>query len=138
MALLAAVATVVLAVAAAPAAAGPAVITSSEYCDTFSDYEFCSTWRSVSQFVVTPSDNLMWNYHSRSDYTVTYVPTGEVIQTGSNRWHDHGLTKKGESHVISSSSVGEFSFGNVTCSSRFTLHYANGEVRHENQEFNCS
>lgn len=127
-----------LAALAGSASAGPAQTWSAEACYGFYDYQVCGAWRGVDSVTSAPSGNMVWTGHYTSEYTITYVPTGEVVQISRQKYNYGGLVKGSELQVLHNESVGTTSYGGITCKGVFRSVWANGQIRHEIGDFTCS
>jgi hypothetical protein len=120
--------------------AAPALAASAapyRYTDCFTDgaYEICFSGRGVVKEQSTPSGNVLFKASGTSTYTIR--ENGVLIEQGSGRDNFVLHEKSGEPHVYHSNGKGQFTFDGVTCTYRYNVTYANGELRHVTDDFRC-
>ncbi len=124
------------AVLAGPAVAAPEPATPYRYADCYGDstYEYCFSGHGVFKQETSASGNQLYKFSGSSK--ITYSENGEMLYQGSEKYnsvaHDNGAG------VYHSNGQGEFSYGDTTCTYKYNFTYANGEVRHEAYDFECS
>jgi len=130
---------------AQPAAAEPAEPYRLAGCTTSGEQEFCFVQEGVTKVNQTPSGNTQVHQTAETCLTVTIIATGEVIEDDcvkSNRvvvlraedddpqvWHSH---ETADFTVTSSEGT------RYECTMSYTLSYANGEYRHEDDRYACT
>jgi len=129
---------------AQPAAAESAEPYRLAGCTTAEEQEVCFVQEGVRQANETPSGNTQVHQVAETCVTVTIIATGEVIEDGcvkSNRvvvraeeddpqvWHSH----EKEDFTVTSSEGTRYE-----CTMSYTLSYAHGEYRHEDDRYACS
>jgi hypothetical protein len=132
---------VALAAFAGAASAGPAQPGSIDECIPFFDYLVCFKGRSVGSDTFTPSGNYTFIDHSNIEYTITYVPTGEVTESTARNQTFGDLVRGSELqvHHFVAYTVLESSYaGGFTCRGVLQTVWANGELRHEMTQEKCS
>jgi hypothetical protein len=130
-----------LSAVAGPAVAAPEPAFPYRYSDCYEyqydgdDYQVCLSGHGVSKFQQSASGQFLYKSSGTSHYTVTR--NGEVIEEGSNK-DNFVLVAKDETQVFHSNGRGQFSFAGATCTYKYNVTYANGELRHEAYDFQCS
>jgi len=121
---------------AGPATAAPAQPYRYSDCFDFDDgYQVCFSGKGVFKEQQSASGNLLLKASGTSTYTVRYE--GDVIEGGSGRDNFVLHEKNGEPHVYHQNGKGQFTYDGVTCSYRYNVTYANGELRHDAYDFRC-
>ena len=61
-----------------------------------------------------------------------------MIQQGSSKSNFVLVAKEGEPQVSHSNGKSSFTYSGTTCTYQYNYTYANGELRHEAYDFQCS
>lgn len=129
-------------VGAAPATAAPAGSASNgaqtyhyNECQDFGNAVVCYLSHGEYNSVSTPSGNTVFQSNGMSKYTVTF-DNGESY-SGRNSSNYHVVWKEGETQVFHDRWRSTQEFNGQKCTYGYTFHYANGEVRIDDQHFNC-
>lgn len=106
-------------------------------------YTSCYTIDGQMHRTETPSGNAIFFWHAdyTSDYKSTY-PGFQYESSSESSAKNHWVIKQGEPQVMSWKNDGEYTYTlngqTVTCTYSYRFHYANGEVRIEDYQADCS
>jgi hypothetical protein len=109
------------------------------YSDCVGDaggYQFCETGQSVLKDNQSASGNTL--YTASGQFSYVYSFNGQTIYQSSTKYHSLSVTRDANTQVDHYNNKGQFSVGNTTCTFTDIFTYANGEVRHETHDFQCT
>ena len=125
---------------AQPAAAAPAQQFTWDACSTPGPLVFCYQGKGVVHHNFTPSGNV--SYVDNREECAQVIHNGVVVQDVCQRQHNVVHAKDNQEHVVVSRAVSAQTYVlsgiTYTCSGSYNAVYANGEVRHENEQFECT
>ena len=123
---------------AGPAVAAPAQPYSygPECYDFGEGYQVCFSGRGVVKDNQSASGNTLFKASGDSSYEV--LLNGEVIEQCSSKSNFVLVAKEGEPQVPHSNGKSSFTYSGTTCTYQYNYTYANGELRHEAYDFQCS
>jgi hypothetical protein len=105
-------------------------------CIDADGHAICYAAKGLVNETSTPSGNVSFTGHLRSDFTVT-DPQGTIVFEISGESHFHRLTKDGMLEVLSDHAEETVSGGGMTCTMKYAVHYANGEIVFSRSERTC-
>ncbi len=125
-----------LSAVAGTAVAAPEPATPFRYhdCYTFDGTEACFDGHGVYKTQTSSSGDSLFKASGTSTTTVT--ENGQLVYQASDKYNYVSVTNP--AGVYHSNGQGEYTFLGTTCTYKYNITYANGEVRHEAYDFNCS
>lgn len=124
---------------AQPAAAAPAQQFTWDACSAPGPLVFCYQGKGVVHHTFTPSGNV--SYVDNREECSQVIHNGVVVQDVCQRSHYVVHAKDNQEHVVVSRAVSAQTYvlsgTTYTCSGSYNAVYANGEVRHQNGQFEC-
>jgi hypothetical protein len=104
--------------------------------DAFFAAKFCFESRIISHVTESKSGNVIVIFNAQTKLTVTQ--NGVTTFTSDQTQHDNLVIQDGEVQVAHFRATGTTSGQTFTCSGRLTFTFTNGELRHEDTDFNCT
>jgi hypothetical protein len=121
---------------AQPAAAAPAEPYHTGDCVQFGTDTYCYEEHGVVQTNESASGNTKYTFNGTFFYTLTR--NGVVIHEAESKSHSTFIVKDGEQQVSHSRDDSSYTYAGETCTVSYNTVFANGEIRHQEFQRECS
>ena len=121
---------------AQPVAAEPAEPYRTAGCVQFGSSTYCYEERGVVQTIESASGNIKYTFNGTYFYTL--IRNGVVIYESESKSHYTFMAKDGEQQVSHSREGSSYTYAGETCTVSYNTVFANGEIRHQDFQRECS